>query len=77
MDFIVKLSLLKKALIGVVYDSILMVTNRLTKYAYFISYKEGLTVEELIYIFNRNIIANYEILEKIISNRDKLFISNF
>jgi hypothetical protein len=77
LDFIIKLPLLKEALIGVTYDFILIVTDRLTKYAYFIPYKEGLTAEELVYTFNRNIIANYRILEEIISNKDKLFISNF
>jgi hypothetical protein len=77
LDFIVKLLLLKEALIRITYDFILVVTDRLIKYAYFIFYKEGLTVEELIYTFNRNIIANYRISEEIINNRDKLFISNF
>jgi hypothetical protein len=77
LDFIIKLPLLREVFIRVTYDLILVVTNRLTKYAYFIFYKEGSTVEELIYIFIRNIITNYGILEEIISNRDKLFISNF
>jgi hypothetical protein len=77
LDFIVKLPLLKEVLIGVTYDFILVVTDRLIKYAYFISYKEGSTVEELAYIFNRNVIVNYGILEEIISDRDKLFTSNF
>jgi hypothetical protein len=77
LDFIIKLPLLRETLIRVTYNLILVVTDRLTKYAYFISYKEGLTVEELIYTFNRNIITNYGIPEEIISNRDKLFISNF
>jgi hypothetical protein len=77
LNFIVKLLLSKEALIGVTYNLILVVTDRLIKYAYFISYKKDLTAEELIYIFNRNIIINYGILEEIISNRDKLFISNF
>jgi hypothetical protein len=77
LDFIVKLPLLKEVFIGVTYDSILIVTNRLIKYAYFIFYKKGLTAEELIYTFNRNIITNYGILKEIISNRNKLFISNF
>jgi antitoxin component of RelBE/YafQ-DinJ toxin-antitoxin module len=62
---------------GVTYDSILIITDRLTKYAYFILYKEGLTVEELIYTFNKNIITNYGIPEEIINNKDKFFISNF
>jgi hypothetical protein len=77
LDFIIKLPPSKEALTGVIYNSILMVTDRLTKYAYFIPYKEGLTAEELIYIFNRNVITNYEISDEIISDRDKLFISNF
>jgi hypothetical protein len=64
-------------LTGVTYDSILVVIDRLTKYAYFILYKEGLTAEELVYTFNRNIIVNYGIPEEIINNRDKLFILNF
>jgi hypothetical protein len=62
---------------GVVYDSILVVINKLTKYAYFIFYKKELTAENLIYAFNRNVIANHDILKEIISNRDKLFISKF
>jgi hypothetical protein len=61
----------------IIYDFILIITDRLIKYAYFIFYKEDLTVEELIYTFNRNVIINYEILKKIINNRDKLFILNF
>jgi antitoxin component of RelBE/YafQ-DinJ toxin-antitoxin module len=77
LDFIVKLLLLKETLTGVIYDSILVVTDRLIKYAYFIFYKKGLTVEELIYTFNKNIIANYRIPEEIINNKDKLFISKF
>jgi hypothetical protein len=77
LDFIVKLLLSKEALIGVTYNLILVIIDRLTKYVYFISYKEGLTAEELVYIFNRNIITNYGIPEEIISDRNKLFISNF
>jgi hypothetical protein len=77
LDFIVKLSPLKEIFIGVTYDFILIVTDRLTKYAYFILCKKDLTAEELVYTFNRNIITNYEILEEIISNKDKLFTSNF
>jgi hypothetical protein len=73
LDFIVKLPLLKEIFIGVTYDFILIITDRLIKYAHFVSYKKGLTLEELIYTFNRNIIINYGILKEIISNKDKLF----
>jgi hypothetical protein len=61
----------------VVFDLILIIIDRLTKYEYFILYKESLSAEELVYAFNKHIIGNYGILKKIISNRDKLFISRF
>ena len=77
MDFIIKLLVLKEVITGVTYDLVLVVINRLIKYAYFISYKEGSIAEELIYAFNRNVIANHGILEEIINNRDKLFTSKF
>jgi hypothetical protein len=77
LNFIVKLPPSKEILIGVIYDSILVVIDRLTKYAHFISYKKDLTAEELVYIFNRNVITNYGIPEEIINNRDKLFILKF
>jgi hypothetical protein len=59
------------------YNSILVITNRLTKYAYFILYLESLNAKDLAYTFLRNIIANHRILETIIFNQDKLFISKF
>jgi hypothetical protein len=77
LNFIVKLPLLKEVFIGVTYDFILVVTDRLIKYAYFIFYKKDSTVKELVYTFNKNIIINYGILEEIINNKNKLFISNF
>jgi hypothetical protein len=77
LNFIVKLLPSKEALIGVTYNLILVVIDRLTKYAHFILYKKGLTVEELVYTFNKNIITNHGILEEIINNRNKLFTANF
>jgi hypothetical protein len=77
LDFIIKLPPSKEVLTGVTYDSILIITDRLIKYAHFIPYKEDSTAKELVYTFNRNIITNYGIPEEIISNRDKLFTSNF
>jgi hypothetical protein len=62
---------------GVIFDSILIIIDRLTKYGYFILYKESLLAEELAYAFNKHIIGNYEILKKIINDRDKLFTFRF
>jgi hypothetical protein len=51
--------------------------DRLIKYTYIILYLEANTVEDLAYVFLRVIIANHSVLEKIISDRNKLFISKF
>jgi hypothetical protein len=77
LDFIIKLPPSVKLIIKVVFDSILVVTDRLTKYGYFILYKESLLAEELVYAFNKHIIENHGISKKIISDRDKLFTSRF
>ncbi len=59
------------------YNSILIITNRLTKYIYFVNYLKIFNIEDLIYTFLRIIFVNYNILVKIILNRDKLFILKF
>jgi hypothetical protein len=66
-----------KLIIKVVFDSILVVIDRFTKYEYFILYKESLLVEKLAYTFNKYIIENYGILKEIINDRNKLFTSRF
>jgi RNase H-like domain found in reverse transcriptase/Reverse transcriptase (RNA-dependent DNA polymerase)/Integrase zinc binding domain/Chromo (CHRromatin Organisation MOdifier) domain len=77
MDFIVKLPKSKEPMTQKEYDSILVVTDRLTKYGYFIPYLEESTAEDLAYMFMKHIIANHGIPEEIISDRDKLFTSKF
>ena len=77
MDFIIKLPLLKESITNVKYDLILVITDRLTKYTYFIPYLESSSVEDLTYIFIKYITENYGILKEIINNKDKLFISKF
>ena len=72
-----KLSLLKKLLTEVFYNSILTIVNQLIKEVHFISYKKVLNAEELTYTFLRNVTALQDLLDKIISDRDKLFILNF
>lgn len=77
LDFVVKLPKSKEPLTKVVYDSILVITDRLTKYGYFLPYKEALSAEELVYTFLRVIAANHGLPEEIISDRDKFFTSRF
>ena len=69
--------MLKEKVIRVEFDSILVITDRLTKYTYILLYKEASIVEDLAYTFLRTIVTNYRLLEEIISDRDKLFILKF
>jgi hypothetical protein len=55
-DFITKLLLLKKSLIRVEYNSIWVITDKFTKYRYYILYKEASIAENLTYIFLKIII---------------------
>jgi hypothetical protein len=77
LDFIVKLPPSVELIIEIVFDSVLVIIDRLIKYDYFILYKESLSVKKLVYAFNKYIIKNYKILKEIISDKDKLFISRF
>ena len=77
MDFIVKLSLSKKLLTEVFYDLILTIVNQLMKEVWFIPYKKASNTEELAYMFLWNVTALQGLPDKIISDRDKLFTSNF
>ena len=77
LDFIVKLPKSKEKVTQTMYDSILVITNRLTKYEYFLPYKETTSAEDLAYTFLRTIVANHELSDEIISDRDKLFTSKF
>jgi hypothetical protein len=77
LDFVVKLLLSQDPITRIEYDSILVITDRLTKYTYIILYLKASIAEDLAYIFLRVVIANYSALEKMISDRNKLFISKF
>ena len=77
LDFIVKLPHLKEPMTGFVSDSIMVVTDRLTKYRHFVPYKEASNAKDLAYTFLKVIIAAYGLPDEIISDRDKLFTSKF
>ena len=59
------------------YDSILVITEKLTKYGYFIPYKESSTTQELAYAFIRVVASQHGLPKQLISDRDKLFTSKF
>ncbi len=63
MDFITKLLKLKDLLTGVVYDLILNIINRLSKYGIFIPYLELLNIEQLADIVIRVLVLYFGMLE--------------
>ncbi len=54
-----------------------MITNKLIKYEYFLLYKKVTFMKDLAYTFLRMIVANHELSDEIILNRDKLFTLKF
>ena len=77
IDFIIRLLESTDPATEVKYNAILVIIDRFIKYAKIISYKKECTVDQLEYfIFNR-LVRHYGILKIIISDRDKLFTSNY
>jgi len=58
------------------YNLILIIVNKLIKYLYIIVCTNKFTIEQLKYIVLNRLIQYYNIFKKLISNRDKLFISS-
>ena len=77
MDFIVKLLILKDPVIHEKYDTILVIVDRLTKLSHLIPFNKKYTAEQLGFIILDRLIRYYGIPEVLISNRDKLFTSNY
>ena len=75
MDFIIRLLLNKHA--NVIYNYILIVVNRFTKMAYYLTIKKIIIVKELVELFFFKIVYYYNTLVGVVSNRDNLFISTF
>jgi hypothetical protein len=77
IDFIVKLPPSKDHYTGVTYDSIAVTTERLTKYAKFIPWKEDYDAPQLARIFLKEVVALHGLPDEIISDRGSVFISKF
>jgi len=59
------------------YNLILIIIDKLVKYLYIIIYTKKFIVEQLKYIILNRLIQYYNILKELISNKDKLFTSNY
>ena len=77
MDFITKLPNLIDLVTNITYDSILVIVDRLSKYTYFVPCSETYDVEKLAYLVLDRLVRYYGILYVFITDRDKLFTSNF
>jgi hypothetical protein len=77
LDFITKLPESKEPLTGAVFDSIMVINDRLTKFIHLTPYKEASTAEDFAYAFAKAIVVMHGMPEEIISDRDKLFTSQF
>jgi len=77
MNFIIKLLKLTNLTIEDKYDLILIMIDKLIKYSHVIACKKKFTTKQLKYIVLNQLIRYYNILKELISNRDKLFTSNY
>ncbi|KAA8632751.1 hypothetical protein SMACR_01061 [Sordaria macrospora] len=77
MDFITKLPVSRDPATGIEYDSILVVVDRFTKFAYFLPFREDTGAEQLGHIFIRHITSNHGWPKELVTDRDKLFSSRF
>ena len=76
-DLIVKLPKSQEPVTNTKYNSILVIVDQLTKYAYFVPYKESHIAEDFAYTFIRIIISNHGLPNKVITDRGTTFASKF
>ena len=77
MNFIIKLSKSADSVIEELYDSILIMIDRLIKYNHLISFSEKYSADQLKFIVLNKLIQYHDISKEITSDRDKLFTSNY
>jgi hypothetical protein len=59
------------------YSVILVVVDRLTKYAHFIPVKHPYTAQSIAQLFLDNIVKLHGLPKSIVSDRDTIFVSTF
>jgi transposase InsO family protein len=77
MDFVTGLPLSKDPATGLSYDAILVIVDRFTKYALMIPFRRDYTAVQLAHVLKDRLIRDHGIPKTIISDRDKLFTSNY
>ena len=59
------------------YNVIMVVVDRLSKYSYFLPLKHPYTAKQVASIFLEKVVSKHGIPKSIITDRDKIFLSNF
>jgi transposase InsO family protein len=77
MDFVTGLPSSKDPATELSYDSILVIVDRFTKYALMIPFRRDYTAVQLAHVLKDRLIRDHGIPKTIISDRDKLFTSNY
>lgn len=70
MDFIIELLKVKR------FNTILVVVDRLTKYAHFIFVRHPYIAKDIVLVFIREVVKLHNFLCTIISDRNQVFMSN-
>jgi hypothetical protein len=76
MDFITDLPESLDKASGRYYNGIIIVVDRLTKYNYYLLYRKDFTAEQTAETLIDRVFRIYSFPRKIVTDRDKLFISN-
>ena len=77
MDFITDLPKSKGYNANTIHDTIVVIVDKLTKYAYFLPFEKTGTAKQLAYLMVDRIFATHGMPSKLITDRDKLFLSQF
>ena len=77
MNFIIKLSKSEKLVTEKIYDSILVIIDRLIKYSHLISFKKSYSADQLEFIVLNRLIRYHNISKEMTSDRDKFFTLNY
>jgi transposase InsO family protein len=77
MDFVTGLPLSKDPVTELTYDAILVIVDRFTKYVLMIPFRRDYTAVQLAHVLKDRLIRHFGIPKSIISDRDKLFTSNY
>ena len=77
MDFIVKLPPSKAPGLTTTFDTILVIVDRLTKYAYFLPYMETMKTTTLAYVVHKEVLSQHGLPNEFITDRGTTFTSNF